>query len=121
MKTKQGKKHKNVVCKNEQIPMPTDNARKIYNIMKSKNVKGKYKDYVLIIGSRLIDWLDSYEIAIEVEEGTKSFGVDGIALVHKRKLKNLLGEDAASKFWKNGMRTNLGVERRRVGCARSKK
>lgn len=121
MKRRLNKKHKNVVSKNEQIPMPTDNARKIHDIMKSRNVRGKYKDYVLIIGSRLIDWLDSYEIAIEDEEGTKSFGVDGIALVHKRKLKNLLGEYAASKFWKNGMRTNLGVERRRVGCAIGKK
>lgn len=100
-------------------PAPTANAKMIIDLMKSRKLKGKFKDHVIIVGSRLIDWLGSYEIRIEEEGEMKKFGVDGVALIHKSKLKNIIGEEPASKFWRNGMRTNLGVESRRTGCVRS--
>jgi len=122
MKKKSRKKKKYIPPKTEpkSVPMPTANACRIHGVMKARKLKGKYKDHVIIVGSRLIDWLGSYEIRVDDEDGLKRYGVDGMALIHKSKLKNIIGEEVASKFWKNGMRTNLGVESRRTAPASKK-
>lgn len=83
-------------------------------------MKGRYKDFVIIYGSRLIDWLGSYEIRVRDGDEVKKYGVDGMALIHKSKLKSIIGAEAAEKFWKNGMRTNFGVESRRDRCAKKR-
>jgi hypothetical protein len=118
MKNKKKRNKKYVPPKQEERKpvLPTANAKMIYDLMKEKKARGKYKDHVIIVGSRIIDWLDTYEMAITNEFGVKSYGVDGIALVHKSKLSKLIGEEAAKKFWDGGVRVNTGVERRRVGC-----
>lgn len=123
MKKKKPRKKKYVPPKTESKKMlfPTTNAEQIYNLMKARKIKGKYKDYVIIFGSRLIDWLGSYEIRVRDGDEVKKYGVDGMALIHKSKLKSVIGEDEAEKFWKGGVRTNIGVESRRIGCAKSKK
>lgn len=118
-KTKRAKKA--TVAKKQQRPQqpaPTANAKIIRDLMVANKVKGKYKDYVIIAGNRLIDWVASYDIIKTDEDGSvKSAGVDGMALIHKRNLSNIIGEEMASKFWRNGRRTNYGVETRRAGCA----
>ena len=69
--------------------LPTQNAQMIVDFMKANNVKGNYKDYVIINGFRLIDWLASYDIKNHCE----------MALVHIRNLHNVVGEEAAKQFW----------------------
>lgn len=113
------KKKKKNKKKNDKNPIsfPTINSQRIYDFMKSKKIRGKYKDYVLIIGSSMIDWLGSYEIRIEEKEGLKRIGVNGVALVHKSKLGNIIGKEA-ERFWKSGFRTNFGIEVRNNKCYR---
>jgi hypothetical protein len=74
----------------------TSNAKMIVGVMDSDGVSGNYKDYVLLTGDRLIDWKRSH--AIRTPDG-KSIGVDGIALVHKKKLANMLPAEIADQFW----------------------
>lgn len=94
----------------------TENGRMIYNLMLSRKIKGRYKDYVIINASRMIDWLGSYEI-MDTRNGTlESFTINGVALIHKRNLYKILGKEVADKFWKCGKRTNYGVESRRLNC-----
>ena len=72
------------------------NGIMIHDLMKAHKVNGNFKDYVVIVGNRLIDYRRSFDITLD-DEGT--LGVDGIALVHKRKLKNIIGEKAAAQLW----------------------
>jgi hypothetical protein len=118
-KKKRNKKYipPKVEAESKKMLMPTANASRIYDLMKARKVKGKYKDYVIICGSRLIDWLGSYEIRVDDGDEIKRCGTESMVLVHKSKLKEVIGK-AAEKFWKCGMRTNIGVASRRIGCAK---
>jgi len=98
-------------------PAPTANAKVIRDLMLANKVKGRFKDYVVIAGTRLMDWLGSYDILHESEEGLKAAGINGMALIHKSKLVNIIGAEMAAQFWRNGRRTNFGVESRRRSCA----
>ena len=93
---------------------PTVNGRMIYELMKERKVKGRYKDYVIINGSRLMDWLGTYEIKVIGEKNV--FFISSVTLVHKSKLSRFIGKEGELKFWKSGMRTNIGVESRRINC-----
>jgi hypothetical protein len=116
-KDRRNKKYRSPKSEKPQIPMPTYNAKMIHDLMVERKIKGKYKDYVIIMASKLIDWLNTYEIAITLKTGEmKRCGVNGIALLHKSKLKNVLDEETAKKFWSHGMRTNMNVESRRCKC-----
>lgn len=72
---------------------PSSNAKLIFQFMKTNKIKGDYRDYVLISGDRLINWDNSYNCE------TKNIEKDGIKLVHKRNLKNILSEENAAVFW----------------------
>lgn len=121
MSKNKAKRVKKAATKKQQKPLPpapTANAKIIRDLMAANKVKGKYKDYVIIAGNRLIDWVASYDIIKTEDDGSvRSAGVDGMALIHKRNLVNIIGADMASKFWRNGRRTNYGVESRRLNCA----
>lgn len=97
-------------------PAPTANATIIRDLMIASKVKGKFKDYVVLAGNRIMDWLGSYDVLKQTEDGIKSVGFHGMALIHKSKLRNVIGEQA-DLFWRNGRRTNYGVESRRQRCA----
>jgi len=75
----------------------TPNAKMILDAMRSEGVKGNYRDYVLLVGDRLIDWKGSHNIV--TIDGNKPAHVSGIRLMHKRNLKNVLPEDIAAMFW----------------------
>lgn len=79
---------------------PTPNAKLINDLMVEKRVEGDFKDYVIISGSRLIDWKKSFDIKLD---GDKSLGIDGVALIHKRRLHNIVGDEEASRFWHPGL------------------
>jgi len=76
----------------------TDNGRMIAELMHSKKIKGSPKDFVIMIGRRLIDFHGTYEIR-GVEGGQ---GVPGVSLVHKRELDRIVGAKEAGRFWRRG-------------------
>lgn len=82
--------------KQAQKSMPTANAKMINDLMVEDKIKGNFKDYVIISGNRLINWKGSFEI--HLDEGVTT-GVNGVALIHKNKLHNVIGEEEAARFW----------------------
>jgi hypothetical protein len=94
---------------------PTVNGRMIYDLMKERKVRGRYKDYAIINGTKLMDWLGTYEIKI-IGGKNAVFFVNSVILVHKSKLSRFIGKEGELKFWSSGMRTNMGVESRRINC-----
>ena len=82
--------------------IPTHNAKIIVDLLVSNRV-GKpsdFKNYVIITGNRLVDWAGSQDM-YRVEDGKEvgRLGFNGVAIVHKRKLHNIIGDDAADVFW----------------------
>ena len=74
----------------------TPNARVIQGLMRSRNVKGDYREYVVLTGNSLVDWKGSHTLS--TSDG-KVIGVKEMALVHKRNLKNFLPSEIAERFW----------------------
>jgi len=75
----------------------TPNAQMILDAMGAGGVKGNYRDYVLLVGDRLIDWKGSHGIVNT--DDNKPAHVQGIRLVHKKNLKSILPEEVAAQFW----------------------
>jgi hypothetical protein len=73
------------------------NAKMIVEAMKEAKIKGNYRDYVLLVGDRLIDYRESHGLA--ALDGLSSARVEGMAVMHKKRLKNILPEDVAALFW----------------------
>lgn len=96
--------------------VPSANARIIRDLMFTQNIKGNYKDYVVLAGKRLIDWQGSYDMV--TEEG-KTVGVQNMALVHKSKLHKIVGEQLASHFWRRGI-GRINTEKSKGGGDASK-
>jgi hypothetical protein len=111
-RSKRSKKHRTPAVEDKVLVYPTDNAKKIANVMKIKGVKGKYKDHVIFVGDMMLDWLGTYGMVVN---GKSQISVsDGsVLLVHKSRLRAIVGEEAAKRFWSHGIRTNFGVEARR--------
>jgi len=82
---------------------PTANAKMIGELMKAKKVRGNFKDYVIIVGDRLIDWDGSYQIRFEGEDADKK--PSGLALLHKRVLDMYIGPELAKQFWNSKTKT----------------
>lgn len=64
-----------------------------------------YKDYVVIIGTRLIDWADSYNVTNNegkpVREGSEAI------VLHKSKLHEAIPERVADLFWNKRLGTRV--------------
>ena len=105
------------VLKSSQRNYPTDNAGRIAMMMEIRKIRGKYKDHVLFVDDVMIDWLGTYRALSMGDGALDGFVKDGVAVVHKRWLHEIVGEDMARKFWQNGLRINHGVEVRKIGCA----
>lgn len=90
-------------------PKDTPNGGMIRNMMKSTKQKGNPKDFVILVGNRLIDWWGSYDVMYqpEGENEAKKMGVDGVALLHKRILHNILPAEIASQFWNKKLRMRV--------------
>jgi len=77
----------------------TDNGRMIAELMHAKGVKGSPKDFVIVVGRRLIDYRGTYDI-----RGLEApLGFAGVTLVHKRELERVVGEKESRRFWRRGL------------------
>ena len=77
----------------------TDNGRMIAELMHSKGVKGSPKDFVIVVGRRLIDYRGTYDIrGLEAPHGFA-----GVTLVHKRELERFVGVTESRRFWRRGL------------------
>jgi hypothetical protein len=104
--------------KPEKPKASTPNGQMIQDLMTKNGVKGAYKDYVAIVGNRLVDWLDSWDIHNPAGDAV---GVEGVALVHKSHLHKTFGEAFANRFWnqKLRMRVHPTQEQRNPNAAKS--
>lgn len=84
--------------------------------MVENQVRGSYKDYVIIAGYRLIEWTETVDI--RNDQGT--VGVEGTVLIHKRRLAAVIGPEAAARYWKPGIgRVQTGAQNiRRTNAVR---
>lgn len=90
-------------------PGDTANGGMIRDFLKKVKHRGNPKDFVIIVGNRLLDWWGSYDIMFqpEGEDEAKKMGVNGITLLHKKDLYKVLPEDIAAKFWNKKMRMRI--------------
>ena len=82
----------------EQVPISSKypNGKTIEKMMKDEGVKGDFKDYVIFFQDRIVDYKGAYNVRTTDDE---KVGTNSLALMHKRNLKNVIGEDAARQFW----------------------
>ncbi|MGW8177317.1 MAG: hypothetical protein ACWGQW_00750 [bacterium] len=87
-------------------------GRKIWEAMQAAKIKGNYKDFVLFVGDQLYDRFGQYTVLRPNAPPDQHF-----CLVHKSKLKPIIGEEWANKFWdfKWKRRTSFGLEGYQAG------
>lgn len=84
----------------------TSNGKMISRLMHARRVRGNPKNWCIIAGSRLIDYNGSYDIKHEDSTELKH---DGVALVEKRKLHLVLGDEVAARFWNRKARMRVST------------
>lgn len=72
-------------------PKKMDNQGLIESCMKQSKKRGNYKNYVVISGTFLLDYLGDWQLNKKVD--------DKIILVHKRFLWKIVDRDFANLFW----------------------
>lgn len=85
-------------------PPATPNGKLIQDLMVARGVKGDYRDFVVITGARLVDWLDSWDI---FNGKGDPVGFEGVLLIHKSKLETIVDEKFAAKFWDKMLRRRV--------------
>jgi len=84
--------------KNKQVrKASTPNGQMIQDLMAKRKVRGNYKDFVVIAGNRLVDWTESWDIFSPAGDAV---GFEGVVLLHKSGLKDVVGGKLASKMWR---------------------
>lgn len=76
----------------------TTNGRIIADMLHSEKMRGNAKDYVVVSGSSLLDFDGTYEMRLD----DAKLKVPSVALVHKRNLRKIIGDEQAARFWKPG-------------------
>jgi hypothetical protein len=83
----------------------SDNGQRIQDLMvRAGWDPNEYKDCVVIISDRLIDWMDSYTIT---DNDGKPLGPTDALLVHKSKLHGMIPDRIADLFWHKGTHTRV--------------
>lgn len=82
------------------------NGQFVFSIMKSKKIRGNYKDYVVLAGNKLFDRYGIYEVVC-INKDT-----DIIEVVHKSDLTERIEGRLPELLWdkKSKRRTNHGFE-----------
>jgi len=75
----------------------SNNERMVREMMQSVGTKGDPRDYVILSGSRLIDFAGGYELRSPKTGG--SMGVKGVAVMHKKHLAKFVAKEFARVFW----------------------
>lgn len=101
---KKRKSKKKVFKQVKKKPASTRNGELIRDCMLAKGVKGDYKDFVMLVGARMIDWVDSWDIF--KPDGTP-IGIEGVLLLHKSQLHRIVDEKFAEKFWNRKLRMRI--------------
>lgn len=76
----------------------TTNGRIIADMLHNEKIRGNAKNYVVVSGSSLLDFGGTYDMRIDDAE----LKVPSVALVHKRNLRKIIGDEQAARFWKPG-------------------
>ncbi len=84
-----------------QVQASTPNGQRIVNTLVSSGIgsPARYKDYVLFVGDRMLDWAATHTVVRESQEAEES---GDIFVLHKSKLHQVLGDDIAKDFWDRG-------------------
>ncbi len=73
------------------------NGKNVYECMVGAGYGGDVRDYMVLVGNRMIDYKGSYDMVLS--GGKVGVGDDEIRVVHKKLLKNIIGKTAALRFW----------------------
>lgn len=99
IKRQQTKRKKRLKDFREQL-IKSPNGQLVRDFMVSNKVVGDYRNYVVISGDIVTDYKKKFTLSVTGDDGTKkSFGVEGIALVHKSRLRFVIGKESAAEFW----------------------
>lgn len=74
----------------------TANGKIIRDLMVAHKVKGNFKDFVVITGSKLMDWSGNYDF----KRDGRAVEARVVALVHKQGLAAVIGPKLAGAFWR---------------------
>jgi hypothetical protein len=80
--------------KREPKPATTSDGKLIQGLLEATGTKGVYKDYVVIIGARMIEWNGAVDVVLVPDAPLAS----APALIHKKDLHRFIG-DAALQYW----------------------
>ena len=80
--------------KREARKATTQDGLLIQGLMSATGVKGSHKDYVVIVGTRMIEWNGAVEVLLLPDAPIDSAPV----LIQKRNLSRYIG-DAALQYW----------------------
>lgn len=86
------------------------NERMIRKMMRERKVRGNSKNFVLLVGDRLLDYGGSYRMR-DFKSGELK-PVDDIQLLHKCKLHGILEAEFADLFWNRKVRIRVGLAMR---------
>lgn len=76
--------------------------------------KADPRDYVLVYGTELIDGDGDGRLPLTAAPVVDGVTIDRPVLIHKRRLGEWFGDEAAGLFWKLGKRTKQGTAIRRL-------
>lgn len=76
----------------------------IRHLMKAKKYRGNPKNYVVLMGCKMLDIYSDYVVSRKEDTGEEK-----TLLLHKRHLHRFIGEKIASNFWNK----KIGVRRPR--------
>lgn len=93
-RTKEEKKE----CAKTAVYHKYPNGKNVHECMVGAGYSGDVRDYMVLVGNRMIDYKGSYDIVFE-SGGKVGVGDDKIRVVHKKLLKNIIGKTAALRFW----------------------
>lgn len=74
------------------------NGKNVHECMAEAGYTGDVRDYMVLVSDRMIDYQGSYNLVVK-SGGKLSVGDDEIRVMHKKRLKNIIGEEAAKQFW----------------------
>lgn len=73
------------------------NGKLIRGLMKAGKQRGNPRDYVVLVGSQMMEFVASYTVVFTEDSAYEPS--EGMTLVHKRNLYRFIGDGQAARFW----------------------